>query len=92
MKPLPKQGGTRLQTIPKHLIFVECGCGHKRPVPVPALISKWGDQISVAEVINRLRCTQCGMKQIREYRIIYEGGSRDALRGAEQGSKLSLDG
>ncbi len=87
MKPLPKQGGTRLATIPKHQIFVECACGHKCPVPVPVLIERWGDLITVGEAIGKLRCSHCGLKQISEYRLIYQGGSWAAMQGAEQGQR-----
>lgn len=59
----------------------------KGPVPVPVLIDRWGDQITVGEVVGKLRCSRCGQKQIQEYRIIYEGGSWNAMLGAEQGKR-----
>lgn len=80
-----KRGGTRLSVIPKHTLWLECACGHNGPVQVADVIAKWGHEISVGDVVDRVRCSACRTKRIKEYRIIYAGGSAVAMRGAEQG-------
>jgi len=82
-----KRGGTRLSVIHRHLIWVECACGHTAPVWVADIIAEWGDDITVGETGDQMRCSSCRLKQIQEYRITYPGGSMEAMRGAEQGSK-----
>jgi len=82
-----KRGGTRLSVIPTHQLWLECACGHNGPVQVAAMIAKWGDQFTVGEAVDRLRCSACRTKRIKEYRIIYAGGSSVAMRGAEQGPR-----
>ncbi|WP_186766256.1 hypothetical protein [Falsiphaeobacter marinintestinus] len=42
---------------------------------------------TVADFVDRVRCSQCGAKGITEYRIVYQpadDGAFDAMRGAEQ--------
>ena len=80
-----KRSGTLLSVIPEHLLWLECACGHNGPVQVPAIIAKWGDQITVDEAVDRLRCSVCRTKRIQECRIIFAGGSMGAMRGAQQG-------
>lgn len=77
-----KRGGTRLSVIPEHQLWLECACGHNGPVNVAVLIAKFGDQITVGDAIEKLRCSRCRTKQIKDYRITYVGGSWDAMRGA----------
>ncbi|NIZ63140.1 hypothetical protein DL239_19425 [Sedimentitalea sp. CY04] len=52
---------------------------------VADVIAKWGHEITVGEAVDRLRCSACRTKRIKEYRIIYAGGSALAMHGAEQG-------
>lgn len=80
-----KRGGTRLVTIPKHQLFVECLCGHSGPVGVAQLIERFGERATVAFAVEKMRCSVCGARQVKDYRIAYQGGSWAALRGAEQG-------
>ena len=83
-----KNGGTRLGVIKNHTLYVECGasgCEHTGDVRVSVLIDRLGESATVAEAIKRLRCTRCKLGLIKEYRLVYEGGSWSALRGAEQG-------
>lgn len=63
---------------------MECLCEHSGPVDVSKLIERFGDRATVAQAVEKLRCTQCGARQIKDYRIVYQGGSLGALRGAEQ--------
>ena len=80
-----KRGGTRLSVILKHRLWLECACGHTAPVWVADIVAKWGDDITVGEAVDRMRCSSCHTKQIQEYRITYPGASMEAMRGAEQG-------
>ena len=49
-----------------------------------SIIAMFGDQITVDDAIERLRCSRCRTKRIKEFRIAYSGGSQDAMLGAEQ--------
>jgi len=80
-----KRGGTKLGIIPKHDIYAEGQCGHGRSVSVASLIERLGEGATVAQAVEKMRCSQCGARQVKEFRIIYVGGSWEALRGAEQG-------
>jgi hypothetical protein len=79
-----KRPSTQLSVIPTHQLWLECACGHNGPVDVAAIIAKFGDQITVDDAIERLRCSLCRSMRIKEFRIIYVGGSWGAMRGAEQ--------
>ncbi len=78
-----KSNGTRLTTIPRHEIWMECQCGHSRSLSVADLLSLPNPPITVGEAVERVRCAKCEAKQVNEYRITYKGGSDDALREAE---------
>jgi hypothetical protein len=82
-----KRPGTQLSVIPTHQLWLECACGHTGPVNVATIIAKFGDHITVDDAIERLRCSHCRTKRIQESRIVYAGGSWDAMKGAEQGPK-----
>ena len=82
-----KRPSTQLSVIPTHLLWLECACGHNGPVNVATIIAKFGDQTMVVDVIEHLRCSRCCTKQIKNSRIIYVGGSWEAMRGAEQGPR-----
>lgn len=82
-----KRGGTRLGVIPKHHLYVECGtpgCEHSAMISVAVLIERCGDRATVGDVLDKMECTRCKQKNVKEVRIIYEGGSLEAMRGAEQ--------
>jgi len=66
-------------------IYVECACGHTGPVWVRDIVKVYGDQITVADAVQRMRCSACGAKRIDRYRITHPGGSADAMRWAAQG-------
>ena len=59
----------------------ECKCGHAPNVPVTQLMERYGKEITVKEVMNKARCSNCGQKNNFEFRIIYIGGSYDAMLG-----------
>ena len=82
-----KRGGTRLTTIPNHAIWMECACGRAAPVRVADLLATDKPPVTVAEVIERVRCSGCGVRGAKDYRIVYEpagDGAFSAMQGAAQ--------
>lgn len=82
-----KRGGTRLTTIPNHAIWMECACGRAAPVRVANLLATDKPPMTVADVVARVRCSRCGVKGTKDFRIIYEpagDGAWNAMRGAAQ--------
>lgn len=70
---------TRLSSIPANSIAVWCSCGHSGVVPVRPLLAVVGD-MTVREAVDRMRCTECGLRgEIQHMRIIYDAGV-NALR------------
>ena len=80
-----KRGGTKLQVIDQHMLYVMCNCGHADSVWVRDIIKVLGNQVTVGFAIDKMRCSKCRTKNVKEYRITYPGGSADAMRSAEQG-------
>ncbi len=68
-----KRGGTKLQVIDKHKLYVMCNCGHAESVRVLDLIKVLGGAATVGFAIDKMRCSKCGMKSVKEYRIYYPG-------------------
>ena len=64
-----------------HLSFECKSCGHAPLVPVTAMIERYGGETTVDHVRAKARCSSCGQKTF-EFRIVYRGGSYDALIGA----------
>jgi hypothetical protein len=82
-----KRGGTRLTTIRNHVIWMECACGRAAPVRVADLLAAKTPPETVAEVVERVRCSGCGVKSAKDFRIVYEPageGAFNAMRGAAQ--------
>ena len=82
-----KRGGTRLTTIPQHVIWMECGCGRNAPVRVSHLLACDNPPETVTDVVERVRCSGCGVRGAKDFRIVYnpEGGAAfNAMRGSEQ--------
>ena len=63
-----KRGGTKLTAIPNHAIWLECNCGRSASVRVAALLSSDKPPKTVADVVTRVRCSQCGVKGAKDYR------------------------
>lgn len=63
-----------------HLSF-ECPYGHSPLIPVQDMIRLYGGETTVDHVRAKARCSLCGQKAF-EFRIVYRGGSYDALIGA----------
>ena len=73
---------TQLQHIPaKHLSFECQSCRHSPLIPVMEMIKRYGGETSIDAVRAKARCSLCGQKTF-EFRIVYRGGSYDALMGA----------
>lgn len=73
---------TQLASITNNHIAFMCSCGHSPNVPVVDLITKYGREVTVAEVMRRAKCSSCNLKGRFEFRIIYIGGSGEAMLGA----------
>lgn len=74
---------TRLASIARNCLSVECLCGHSAQVPVASLLPAYAE-LTVDEAIRRMRCTSCGARSVQEWRITYVGGSAEAMQGARQ--------
>ena len=82
-----KRGGTKLTAIPNHAIWLECNCGRSASVRVAALLSSDKPPKTVADVVTRVRCSRCGVKGAKDFRIVYQpasDGAWTAMQGAEQ--------
>ena len=72
---------TRLASISNNHFSFECPCGHTALVPVAEFIKKFGLEASVDEVLAKARCSRCRMKNVAESRIVFVGGSGQAMLG-----------
>lgn len=83
-----KRGGTRLSTLPQHVLWLECRCGRNAPVRVSALLAMDEPPAIVADAVARVRCSHCGQRNVKHYRIVYnpdDGSAFEAMRGSEHG-------
>ena len=72
---------TQLQHISANHLSFECkSCGHAPLVPVTAMIERYDGETKVDHVRAKARCSSCGQKTF-QFRIVYRGGSYDALMG-----------
>ena len=72
---------TQLQHITMNHLSFECHCGHSPLISVQDMIKRYGGETSIDALIAKARCSSCGQKTF-EFRIVYRGGSYDALMGA----------
>ena len=73
---------TQLKHITMNHLSFECkACGHSPLIPVQDMINQYGGKTTVDAVRAKARCSSCGQKTF-EFRIVYRGGSYDALMGA----------
>ena len=72
---------TRLASITYNHFSFECCCGHTSLVPVTAFIKKFGLEATVDEVVAKARCSKCRLKNMAESRIVFVGGSGEAMLG-----------
>lgn len=58
MKRLSDWGG-------RFVLSVQClRCEHDRPIPASALVQKCGDGALVADIVKRLKCSQCACRAV----------------------------
>ena len=50
-------------------------------MPVTAFIQKFGLEATVDEVVAKARCSKCRLKNMAESRIVFVGGSGEAMLG-----------
>jgi redox-regulated HSP33 family molecular chaperone len=81
---------TQLQHITMNHLNFECPCGHCPLIPVTEMIKRNGSETSIDAVRAKARCSFCGQKTF-EFRIVYRGGSYDALMGAAN-TKMDAEG
>ena len=80
---------TQLKHITMNDLSFECqSCGHSPLIPVQEMIERHGAETTVDAVRAKARCSSCGQKTF-EFRIVYLGGSYDALIGA---ANTEMDG
>ena len=73
---------TQLKHITMNHLSFECqSCGHSPLIPVKEMIERHGAETTVDAVRAKARCSLCGQKTF-DFRIVYRGGSYDALMGA----------
>ena len=70
---------TRLASINNTHFSFECCCGHTSLVPVTAFIEKFGLEATVDEVVAKARCSKCRLKNMAKSRIVFVGGSGQAM-------------
>ena len=60
---------------------LECSCGHSPLIPVQDMIVLYGGETTVDHVRAKAQCSSCRQRTFK-FRIVYRGGSYDALIGA----------
>jgi hypothetical protein len=73
---------TKLGSISNNHLAVMCQCGHSANLPVVDLIARYGREKSVSELTRKFRCGECGARGQNTFRIIFIGGSGEAMLGA----------
>jgi hypothetical protein len=77
---------SRLGSITNNHLALECSlCGHTAQVAVVDLISALGRECSVQDAARKARCSRCHAKGHATFRIIFIGGSGDAMLGSRSG-------
>ena len=77
---------TTLDSIKSNHLSLTCSCGHHCLLPVEYLLQTLPADTPVKAVLGMSRCTNCGAKGQATHRIIYVGGSWEALDGNRQPS------
>ena len=82
---------TQLKHITMNHLSFECqSCGHSPLIPVQEMIERHGAETTVDAVRAKARCSLCGQKTFQS-RIVYRGGSYDALMGAANATVNDYD-
>lgn len=73
---------TCLDAIPDHALYLLCYCGHGSTVTVSKLLAAGHAGAFVQDIAARARCMNCLKRGAQEVRIVYIGGSSNALDGS----------
>jgi len=74
---------TRLASITNNHLALSCDlCGHSAMMPVTALIEVFGREATVQHAAKRARCSRCKVRGQNTFRIVFVGGSGEAMLGA----------
>ena len=65
---------TQLQLINKHHISLYCECGHDKTFSVQELLEGLRPDTTVNQVADKARCTVCGRKGDKEFRLYWKCG------------------
>lgn len=87
-----KRGGTKLSIISTNRLFLICSCGHSQSVLVSDLIERVGSAATVGDVVSRLRCSKCGVRGVKEYRITSPAMTDNPMHSASQETMRRFDG
>jgi hypothetical protein len=76
---------TQLRSITNNHLALKCeACGHNSMIAVQHLIDRLGREITVHEVIPKMRCSHCKTKGQASFVITFVGGSGEAMLGTRQ--------
>ena len=76
---------TQLNSITTNHLALQCRlCGHSAEIAVEDLIARMGSEVSAHYVARNARCSRCHVKGQTSFRIVYVGGSGEAMQGARQ--------
>jgi len=64
-----KRGKTNLSVSGKHGLYVVCNCGHADSVWVGDIIKVLGVAVTVSFAVDKMRCSRCHTKSVKEYQI-----------------------
>ena len=65
---------TKLNLINKHHISLFCQCGHDSAFSVQELLERLRPDTTVNQVADKARCTVCGRKGNKEFRLYWKCG------------------
>ena len=74
---------TPLASIARNHLALECQYGHTSLIAVAELLPRH-EALTAEDAIRRMRCTTCGARAVREWRIVYVGASAVAMEGARR--------
>ena len=69
---------TQLQTVKHHHISLHCRCGHGALISVKSLLETFSPETTVHTVAFKAKCTKCGLKDGKDFRLHWKCGLLDA--------------
>jgi RNase P subunit RPR2 len=73
---------TRIASITNNHLALSCNrCGRSAQIPVTTLIAVFGSDVTIQDAARRAQCSRCHVKSQNTFRIIYVGGSGEAMLG-----------